>query len=139
MLHLRPPARRTNTICLRAGQDVWTNMGAAAAEYLDSTNRRVVADLADFSLAQLFVGVHVAGATGATLKAQYNTDLSGAGGSWVDLTAAQAIGTTGWKVGAIGTIPAGGRGKVLIRLVGTSGDGAADPLITYVGLYVSQT
>lgn len=125
------------TVTLRAGQDVWTNMGAGSAEYMDAVTRRTLVDLSELDLVRFVLGVHVAGAAAATLKVQYTADLTGVAG-WADLTATLALNPTGMKFTTAAAIPEAAKTVVLLRLVGVSGDGVADPLITYAGLYLSQ-
>jgi hypothetical protein len=99
-------------------------MPAALTELLGTADRRVRVDLTDCDKCRLTTRVVTVGAAAAVLKVQYSTDEA----AWADLTPAVAVNTTGAKATAWAAVPAGARGDVFLRVVGQSGDGAADPV-----------
>lgn len=118
----------------------WTNQPAADTELFGTERARVIATLTGYTNARILVRRGTGGATrGATLRAQYTTDLTGATG-WanlgasVDMTAAnvRAISSnTAIAAGAIAGSP------VLLRAVGAGGNGVDDPTISQVQIEVS--
>ena len=77
---------------------------------------------------RIIVNVATLGATSAQLRAQYSTDLA----TWNYLDASNGpasgvINTTGLKVSAYSALVAGAKADVYLRIVGTDGDGVADP------------
>ena len=122
--------RTPHKLNLASGANAWTNQPAGLTEFLGLTHHRLKAELTDCDRCRLVARVSTAGAAGATLKAQYSTDES----AWSDLTGAVAIDSTGTKATAWADVPAGARGDVFVRLVGSGGNGTADPVIGSVML-----
>jgi len=116
------------------GTGAWTNMPAALTELYGDAFQRRTKDLRGFTQFRLAINVETAGAAGAVLGAQYSLD---AGANWAGLdngTAAtisdltQAINATGAFVTAWATLnTAAAINGILLRIVGSGGDGAADP------------
>lgn len=125
--------RANHPTTLRAGSDTWTNMPLAGTEYLGLTTYRSRA-VVNGKFMRISIGVVTAGASGANLKIQYTTDLTGAAG-WADLTTAAVLTSTGPAVSTWMGCPAAAKGQdCLLRIWGVTGDGAADPVIGYVAL-----
>ena len=106
----------------------WTNMPLADTEIYGTTNARLWIDSSPFSQARIVLQHGVAGAADSKLRLQYSTDD---GGTWADAGATSIevlLGvTTGWKRGTWGTLVTAARADVLWRLLGSGGDGVADP------------
>lgn len=117
--------RTPTKLNMAVGANTWTNQPAALTEFLGLLHHRVKADLTDTDKVRLCARVSTAGATGATLKAQYSTDES----AWSDLTGTVAIDSTGTKATAWADVPAGAKGDVFLRLVGQGGNATADPVL----------
>ena len=113
----------------------WTNMPAAITEF---GLLRTQFNLTYFSSCRMAIQTVVAGTAGSHLFAQVSTD---GGTTWIGLGAA---GTTSPAVsmlttGTVGTSPwvairAGYRTDVILRTVGSGGDGAIDPQISHIGI-----
>lgn len=116
-----------------SGPNTWTDMPAAATELFGNAIYRQTILLEGYTQARLSAMVAAAGAGGAVLTAQYTTDLTGAGG-WADLVGSNlSISATGVGKTAWGTIPSGAAGKeVLIRIIGSGGNAAADPALVNI-------
>lgn len=109
----------------------WTNMPAAATEFIG--NPRTMYDLTHADEVRIVVCVGVATANGATLTIQYSTDET----NWSDLTPASPnLNSTGCKNGEWGVVPAGAKSDVFLRILGQGGNGAADPQFRLVQLQV---
>ena len=120
------PARTPQSILLNAGNVTWTNQPAAATELFGNVHRRAKKDFTDVDKIRLVARVSIASSASAVLQAQYSTDES----AWNTLTAnTMSISSTGTKATAWEAIPAGARGDVFIRLIGSGADGAADPVL----------
>ena len=132
----RPRRGGLHVSIVAAATLTWTDMPAAATEFLGNSARRVFADLTDMTSVRFFVLFTVAGAAGSVLRLQYTTDLSGAAG-WTTIGADQAIsGASGLYVTAAATLPAA-IGAALLRVEGQVGNAAADPTFTQVGAMFS--
>lgn len=123
----------------------WTNQPAANTELLaNATNiYRQRVDLSNATQARVTVGINTAGSSTSTLGIQYSTStatghVNTACGNWhwLDgttgcLSAGQpktAISATGYSSSTYSTIATPARGEVLLRAVGASGNGVADPV-----------
>lgn len=85
---------------------------------------RTQCDLTGYTQSRLSVSQTVAGNTGSVLKGQYSLDQS----VWVDLTSTvNAASANLVKVSTWTTIPVAARTDVFLRVVGSGGDGVADP------------
>lgn len=126
--HDHPPFN----VSLVSAAVTWTNMPSAATEFTGTPRTRY--DLTHAVQVRLVVCTATqAGATNATLKAQYSTDQS----VWSDLTSALGIATpVGVKTGSWETCPAGAKGDVFLRVLGQNGDGTLDPQFRNVCLQV---
>lgn len=114
------------------GNAEWTNMGAAANELfnLASPSHRKYIDLSGQSEANFTIYLHVAGATGSIVYLEYTTDLTGATG-WTALGGLGvfnlSLTSTGWVSSGWVSIAAGAKAPVLLRVMGSGGNGTADP------------
>jgi hypothetical protein len=122
------PAYTANVIPLNGVSiATWTNQPAALTE---TPQTRLSANLALYNEVRLSMNITVAGVSGALLRLQYTTDLSGATG-WTYLNGGTgpeiAIGSTGIKTSPWATIVTLARAEVLLRLVGINGNGNVDP------------
>lgn len=106
--------------------NTWTDMPAAKTEIYGATLRHE-ADLTTYSQVRLLAFVGVAGASGSVLYAEYSTN----GGSvWATLSDSISMTAASHARTAWATIPAGALADdVVIRVVGESGNAAADPII----------
>ena len=110
---------------------VWTNMPLVATEFLALAIYRRRLDLTAAASARLTVEQSVAGSAAAALKLQHSSD----GATWADSGPTVAVGVgTGLKVGAWAPLVAAAKGDVQFRLVGSGGDGVADPAFHRVTL-----
>jgi len=102
-------------------------MPAATTELFGNVHRRVKKDFTDVDQIRLGCRVSTAGSTGALIQAQYSTDDT----NWNTLTTnTLSVATpTGTKVTAWEAIPVNARGDVFVRIIGSGGDGAADPVL----------
>lgn len=107
-------------------------MPAAETDFTGVANVfRKVVELTNAVDCRLKCNQTVAGATNAKLLAQYSTD----GNTWVALCEVAVGASTGVKIGAWTTVPAGAKiASCHIRLRGISGDGVADPAWHFVSL-----
>lgn len=112
-------------------------MPLAVTELYGTTWGRRAADLTDLSEFRLVVVQVIAGAAGATFRAEYSDD---GGLNWNNLEDAGtgadlAVGAgTGLKIGAWGNLAAGAIADVQLRIIGWNGDGATDPSFRYIGI-----
>jgi hypothetical protein len=117
---------------LRAGQaavaDIeWTNQPSAATELWGQTFNRKLVDLSNSTQYLYSTELPQAGNTTAVLDLEYTTDLTGATG-WTSMAGGTlALSTTGFKQTGWVTIPSGARARVLLRVMGSGGNGTADP------------
>jgi hypothetical protein len=118
------------------GNPAWTNQPAGLTELFGTTVGRVKADLTAAAQVRVQASVATAGTAAAALRVQYSTDQS----SWVYLDGSAGpsvgVGTTGLKVSSWVAPTAGAKADVFLRVVGISGDGAADPAFAHVLLQV---
>lgn len=120
------PTRTTRHILINIGNVAWTNMPAAVTELFATVHRRCKADLTDCDKCRLTGRVSTVGAANAVLRVEYSTDES----AWSVLSPDMPLNAgAGTKASAWGNVPAGAKGDVFLRVVGQSGDGAADPVI----------
>lgn len=123
-----------------------TNQAAAKTEYPGATTvNRVAVDLRAVRFARLSANVgSVAAVSGAYIQAEYSLDagstwlflnglLTTSGGPKVLTDTASVTVTSPWVA-----IAANAQKEVLVRLVSTGGDGAADPVFGTVALQVSK-
>ncbi|MCD6418369.1 hypothetical protein J7M00_06260 [bacterium] len=112
---------------LGANRERWRNQPAALRELFNNTGNRTMVDLTNATQVRLTVGVVVAGAATAQIRAQYSTDLS----TWSYLDGGTgpsvAINTAGLKVSSWVNIVSAAQTDVYIRIVGINGNGIADP------------
>jgi hypothetical protein len=106
----------------------WTNMPLAETELGGNTNNRKLVDLTQQTEYLFSTEISQAGTAGAILQLQYTTDLDGSGGwttmagTTLSLAAANTFVHSGWDA-----VPVGANAIVLLRVVGSGGDGAVDP------------
>lgn len=114
----------------------WADMPAAATEFLAIPCRKRIRT-EGYAQAMSSVEVIGAGAAGAVLRSEYTLDLTGASG-WAALVgenmsiAASGVVVTNWV-----TLPTAAKDReVLVRIMGESGDGVADPSVAriWIGL-----
>lgn len=124
-----------------ATSTVWTNMEAATLEFVGTAaspaiGHRVLANLVGKSSARLYARVSVPGASGAKIWVQYSTDEV----TWVDLDttggATVTLNPNGNKTTSAFTIDPAARRLVYMRIVGSGGDGVADPSFGQIQLEV---
>jgi hypothetical protein len=121
---------------MNTGNVTWTNMPVAVTELFGLAHRRSILHLGACDQVRLVARVSTIGSASAVLFAQYSTNES----AWSTLTGNVALGggVAGTRKSAWGAIPTGAKtGDVFIRIVGQSGDAAADPIIGNVSLQVS--
>jgi hypothetical protein len=104
----------------------WTNMPAAVTELWGFDRNRTKLNLAGFSQARLVVNVQVGGAAGSVLDVQYSTNQT----TWNNLTSTALtvpISTVGAVASVDRALAAGAKADVWLRVVGSGGNGTADP------------
>ena len=111
----------------------WTDMPAAVTFLAGLTRNRWVTDLSNMTEARMTVTVQTAGASGAKLMLRYRTSDDGTATNWTLNVGArdieQLIDTTGPK--DTGWIPITALARTqatFLTIVGSTGDGAADPV-----------
>ena len=121
------PTRTPQSLLINSGNVTWTNMPLASTELFGNVHRRVKKDFTDVDKIRLVARVSTDGVAAAVIQAQYSTDES----AWLTLTAnTLSLATpTGTKATAWGDLPAGAKGDVFVRIIGSGGDGAADPIL----------
>lgn len=131
------PATRIFTFsqAITGASDVWTNQAAALQEFLNDTNRRVLLDLSNTVEARLGVSTSNAGASTAELAVQYSTDN---GSTWAYLDGSSgpscSLATVGLTAGAWVNVATAAKTSVQLRVVGSGGNGVADPTFRRVQL-----
>lgn len=108
---------------------VWTNMPAASTELFGNTGCRTYVDLVQATSARLLAAMVVAGTAPAYLQLQASTDN---GATWQPLVAATTHLAVGVGVASVQTSPwvlfnSALRREVLVRMIGSAGNGAIDP------------
>lgn len=130
------PPKTLSFVASAGTNQVWTNMPAAQMELFGSAFSRQRADLTGYTQFRLVATQAVQGASTASLRAQYSTD----GSNFANLqdsgtTGDLGVGTgTGAKSGAWATVAAFARTDVHLRIMGSGGDGAADPAFRFLAL-----
>lgn len=108
-------------------------MPLAGTEYLGLTTYRFRAPVTG-KYQRISIAVATIGVAASTLKIQYTTDATGSTG-WADLTTNAVLTATGPAVSTWSATPAGAKGQdCLLRIWGIGGDGAVDPVISFVAL-----
>lgn len=113
--------------------DTWTNMPSAISFYDGSNAFITAADLTNFTQVRLLINkLGTAGAAGSIIILRYNTSYTQNANLW------STIGTTSVQLGVNNTnqfletawidLVAGAKADVFIALMGSGGDGAADPI-----------
>ena len=107
----------------------WANMPLAETEFDGAVYTRKQVNMTNYTQFRLVSNQSVQGHTTAYLQAEYSTD---GGSNWSNLedtiTGADLLSdTTGLHYGAWGYIADGAKSDVMIRIVGHSGNGVADP------------
>jgi hypothetical protein len=113
----------------------WTNMPAAVTEFAGTTTRRMELDLTGLTHWKISMDQSAAAVSGALLGIQYSSD---GGTTWKaidsDTTNAQSTTTdalstssSAFTISAQGAIGANAQGIIQIRIVGSAGNGTADP------------
>lgn len=110
----------------------WTNMPAAETEYQSTERYRFKYDLASYTSVRMMATVSAIGTASSILKIQYSTN----GTTWVDLGVSISLAALGLPITAWTAIPAGAKSDVFFRIVGSGGDGAADPTLASVRMQV---
>lgn len=114
----------------------WTNMGNAYLELFNigaANPHRKLVDLSHQSEALFFTNLFTAGAGASTFDIEYTTDLTGVTG-WALLgPSSLSLAATGWVNSGWDTIAAGAKALVLLRIMGSGGNGATDPQFLSIG------
>lgn len=125
------------SLTLRSSSETWTSMPAGLTEYLGGTTRRLKWDLTNVTQARLQVSLTTAGSAGSSIAIQYSSD---GGTNWFYLDNSSgptcAITSTGLTVSSWVTITAGAKSDVLLRIVGSGGNGSTSPVFVNVVLQV---
>jgi hypothetical protein len=124
---------------------VWTNMPAAATEFLGSTANLVgytFADLREASEIRFASRFRTAGSTGAKLYIEYQTSTPG---TWARIDAGGTTdfaldGATGLVTSSWATIPgAAQNANQTLRIMGSGGNAAADPAWGFLLIQIKAT
>lgn len=121
------PTRTPCKITINAANVTWTNMPVALTELFGNVHRRLLVDLTDVDKIRLSARVSTVGAASAFIRAEYSTDesvWSNLTGNTLGLNGSPSTRATAWEA-----IPAGAKGSVFVRIVGSGGDGALDPVL----------
>jgi len=114
---------------------IWTNMPALPTTWLHQTSGTLtgdatyIVDLTEYTHFRFFFSKQAAGAAASNLSVQYSLDNS----TWVPTplvtgtigTGASGVSDSGWI-----SIPNDARTFIYIRLIGTGGNGTADPRVS---------
>jgi hypothetical protein len=121
-------------IPINTGNVTWSNQPSAATELFGNVHRRTKADLTNSTQVRLVARVSTIGAADAIIYAEYSTDEN----SWSALGNTLAIGggSAGTRAATWLDVPGGAKGDVFIRVMGSGGDGAADPVLGNIVLQV---
>jgi hypothetical protein len=122
------------TTAAQASTDMdWTAMPSAKTELFGATAFRRLLDLSRLSQISLSVEMGAtAGIVGATLALEYATDLFTPVWTAIPGTAVSIANASGWTSSGWASIPAGARGVVQLRVVGTGGNNILAPRIVSV-------
>jgi hypothetical protein len=128
-----------NHVVFVAGAAVtFTNMPLALTEVFSTINRRIYADLTNYTSVRIYAGGGTNGDTAAELRGQYSLDdganwlyLDGAAGPTVSIAALNGNPT---QVGSFVLLEAGAKADVLLRIAGIGGNGVIDPTVGNLGL-----
>lgn len=128
-------ALRRMSVCFHAvasSQTTWTNMPAADTFFFSTLQHVTLRDLTGFTQVRLMVNKRgVAGATGSKIALRYATSYATSVGSYSTIgTSAVECATDGTDVHVASswiTLAAGATGDCFLAIVGSGGDGAADP------------
>ena len=126
----------TNITFMSGAAQPWTNMPLAVTEFLGTTNRRIPAILTNRTRVRFAsVAGAINAATGAKLHLQYSLN-SGASWNYMDHSAGPQITVDAMTVdsvsGAWVNLNDAAKADVLLRLVGSGGNGTADPTFAFV-------
>lgn len=119
------------TLAYQAG--VWTNMPLALTEMFGDTRLRTAMDLTNFTEFRVVANLTVAGAAGAVIYPRFD-----AGAGFLEMGAGAlgrlTIDSTGVLTGNWATMDTNGKADVELQMVGSGGDGAADPAFGIIQL-----
>ena len=122
---------------LTGASETWTNMPAAVTEFIGDTNRRVNVDLTGTAEARLSLRTGgVAAPANGKLAVQYSTD-SGSTWAYLDASSGPSCLCDSASTNAVGswvTVAAAAKTDTLLRIVGSGGNGTADPVFTRIQL-----
>jgi hypothetical protein len=109
----------------------WTNQPAGLTQFPEDP--RYIVNLTNAVQVAFACRIITAGASGSVLYLQYSTDDT----SFNTLTSNQCSMTaTGTKLTTFENVPAGAKGVVYLRVVGSGGDGAADPVFNGLAMWI---
>lgn len=132
------PAALIPTQYTIVAQQAWTNKALALQEFLNTNQRRLSVDMTNATQFRIIAGVTVQGVAASVTGVQYSDD---GGTTWrgLDNGTSGVISTvtisdfgTGTKVSAWTNLATGAKADRLIRVVGSGGDGTADPAFSNI-------
>lgn len=116
----------TVAVPLSIGTTTLTNMPAAPDEF-SSSDRRLYLNLTNAEAVYINANVTVAGIAGSQLYVEYSTD---GGTTWAGTGATLSLSVAGQIVGGAVPVPAAAKtDHTWLRLMGSGGDGVADPAV----------
>lgn len=113
----------------------WTDMPSALA-FMYNLSRAARTDLTGRRMVRLTATVHTAGHTTAKLILRYRTAYSTTASDYLDMTTecSVSIAATGGVASAWIALPSGAKGDVYLTVLGSGGNGTADPLFSSVNI-----
>jgi hypothetical protein len=131
LLRLRP-----TTFAMLVGSSTWTNMPAALTPLLGRPAGGIPLDMSEYTQIRLTGVVTTAGSSGAVLQARLATTAPLVAGSYAAILASASIASTGildtgWQSVSVASRVAG-----FVDVLGSGGDGAADPVLGALTLWV---
>lgn len=110
----------------------WPNQPAGSQELNNDPSYRKLVDLTNETQYLLAAETQNAGTAGAVLDLEYTTDLTGASG-WTSMAGGTvSMGAAAWSYTGWQNIPTGAKAVVVLRIVGSGGNGTADPRLRNV-------
>lgn len=130
--------QRPTVVRVLSAPTTWTNMPASVTPLLGLSAGldAIPADLSAYAEARITGALSVPGAASAALQARFATSAPGVAASYSTLLAGASIATAGQFDSGWLPIPAASTRPGWVAVFGLGGDGAADPLIGNVTVWL---
>ena len=112
-----------------ASNTAWTNQPAAITELFGGTQFRSQIDLSNMTSARIITNIATVGSARANLQLQWSSDGTTFFNIGAGTSPSANIGATGINTSDYVLINSSARRDVVLRVIGTSGDGAIDPVL----------